>query len=481
MRGPRSPSSQSQRTKQMVIRSFQSEAAEIEDAPLPAHVRKTLHVAAAMMVILLVVACVFRMDRVVTSSFGQIVTAEPTIVIQPIDSSIIKRIAVREGERVSRGQILGELDPTFAVADVATLTDQLDSLDAEIARCEAEEANRPLAFHQSEGGGAQRYQALQTALYAQRQAELAAQTHAYDEQISQATASIHLIRNNIVRYGDRSKFTQELETIRSELAEQQLETRVNLLQTSDQKVELLRTLEEARNNLDVTEHQMEATRAARHALIRQCYAQTTQELVTARNNRAGAMEQLEKAKRHQDLVTLVAPEDAVVLRVAKLSIGSVLQPGEVFIELASLHSPVEAEITIDPREVGFLRPGDAVVLKLDPYNYAEHGYAEGTLGWISEGTFVSPDSGTGGSSNPAGTTSQSDAGVAARDAELRSATPFYKARVQITRTDFKNVPDDFRLLPGMTLSADIKVGTRSMIWYLASGFVRGLSESMREP
>jgi hemolysin D len=46
---------------------------------------------------------------------------------------------------------------------------------------------------------------------------------------------------------------------------------------------------------------------------------------------------------------------------------------------------------------------------------------------------------------------------------------------------FVNVPPKFRLIPGMTLQADVNVGTRPLAMYLLSGFLRGFGESMREP
>ena len=62
---------------------------------------------------------------------------------------------------------------------------------------------------------------------------------------------------------------------------------------------------------------------------------------------------------------LEAPEDAVVLKLAKLSVGSVLKEGDPFITLAPLGSPVEAEVHIATREIGFVRPGDNATLKFD--------------------------------------------------------------------------------------------------------------------
>jgi hemolysin D len=178
--------------------------------------------------------------------------------------------------------------------------------------------------------------------------------------------------------------------------------------------------------------------------------------VTARNGLDAAREQLAKAARHQDLVRLEAPEDAVVLTLAKLSVGSVLKEGDPFITLAPLRSPVEAEVRIAARDVGFVRPGDSAILKLDAFNFVEHGTAAGSVSWISEGAFTQDDNGS-------------------------PVDPYYKARIALTKVELKDVPDSFRLVPGMTLTADIKVGTRSVLMYILRGVIRGIDEAMREP
>jgi hemolysin D len=380
--------------------------------------------------------------------------------------------------------LLATLDPTFAAADVTALRLQLASLDAEIARCQAELAQRPFAFAPGNGPDAAKYAALQRSFYEQRKAQYDAQLNAFDAQIAQARATMTRLQVDGARYGNRAALAQQIENMRSQLARQQYESLLNLLLAKDQGVEMLRNMQADQNTLAETQQQIRTTMANRAAFIQQWRAQTSQELVTARNQRDAAQQQLDKAMRHKELVRLTAPDDAVVLRMAKLSVGSVLQPGETFIELALLTSPVEAEISINPRDIGFVRPGDAVTIKLDPYNYVEHGWAEGRLRWVSQGTFTTPEAGTAGMTNPAGTSTAGNpptSGDATQTALNQLTTPFYKARVTITRLALKNVPKDFRLLPGMTLTADIHVGTRSLFWYLARGLVRNVDEAMREP
>ena len=103
-----------------------------------------------------------------------------------------------------------------------------------------------------------------------------------------------------------------------------------------------------------------------------------------------------------------------------------------------------------------MRPGDPVTLKVDAFSYFEHGAAEGRLEWVSQGTFTV-------------------------DENSKPVAPFYKARVSIETMNFINVPQGFRLIPGMTLSADLDVGRRSVLQFVGGTVLHGMGEALREP
>jgi hemolysin D len=439
-----------------LIRLFQSETAEIGEGAEPKHRRLTLHALAALVACLVTIAALTQINRVVTSTLGVVVTNEPTIVLQALDPSIIKSIDVREGELVRSGQQLATLDPTFAAADVDALRLQLASLDAEIARCEAELARQPFTPLVSNRPGAAGYAALQQSYYNLRKAQFDAQIQADDEQIAQTEGTIAKLQGDEAWYADRAKVAASIETMRATLSAEQFGSRLSLLSATDQHLEIMRDLAFDRNGLVESEHQLGAAKASRDAFVQQWLSQVDQELLTARNARDAAREQLEKAEKHQDLVRLVAPEEVVVLKLAKLSVGSVLKEGDELIDLAPLRSPVEAALHIAARDVGFIRAGDAATIKLDAFNFVEHGTAEGKVRAISDGSFTVDDNGN-------------------------TVDPYYKVEIEFTSVKLKDVPAGFRLIPGMTLSADIHVGTRSVFFYLVKGMVQGIGEAMREP
>ena len=135
---------------------------------------------------------------------------------------------------------------------------------------------------------------------------------------------------------------------------------------------------------------------------------------------------------------------------------SVLKEGDTLMTLAPMNAPVEAEIQVASRDVGFVRVGDPVTIKIDAFNFAEHGMVEGAVKWISEDAFTTDDNGV--------------------------ATPaYYRVRVTIMAIKLVDVPSTFRLIPGMTLVGEVKVGTRVPGAYLVGGLIHGVGEAMREP
>jgi HlyD family secretion protein len=197
--------------------------------------------------------------------------------------------------------------------------------------------------------------------------------------------------------------------------------------------------------------------------VEKWHSDTGTELVTVRNELDVTRQNLEKAQKLSDLASLDAPADAVVLKVGKVSSGSVAGGGaqgagsqDPLFTLVPLDAPQEADVNVDARDIGFIKVGDPVQLKLDAYQFMRHGTARGVIKTISEGSFTTDDNNT-------------------------PVPPYFKVRAAITEAHLRNVPADFRLIPGMTLKGDIMVGRRTILSYLVEGGLRTGSEAMREP
>ena len=173
--------------------------------------------------------------------------------------------------------------------------------------------------------------------------------------------------------------------------------------------------------------------------------------------RDSVRDQLQKANRRQSMVVLYSPADAVVLEVAKISIGSIVKEAEPVFTLVPIGDVLEADIQIDSQDIGYVKQGASGFVKIDAFPFQKHGTISGRLRTISQDAFRRDPSAAAGS-----------------DA-------YYGGRLALGRLRLDNMPEQASLLPGMTLTAEIVVGKRSVISYLLWPLTKATSESIREP
>jgi type I secretion membrane fusion protein, HlyD family len=452
------PAAREEAAAEQAVNDFQSETAEIQGRPDPLSTRLTLLIAGAMVVSVITWASFAMLDRVV-SARGKMASLDPSIVVQPLELAIIKSLDARPGDVVHAGTVLATLDATFAQADVTQLERRLDALNALTARLEAEYVDRPFQPALAPLGSDV---ATQLELWGNRQAQLQAQLSSYDERIARARSAISSRQREYTQMLASLSIVREIEGVRGELYELKVGSRLNKLIATNSRVEAERTLANLKASEEEARHELDDQRAQREAFLQNWRSTTALDLVRARSERDVLIEQLTKAQKKRDLVTLTSPVDAVVLERANRSVNSVVQGAEALFTLVPLDAPLEAVVSIDAKEIGFVRPGDPVAVKFDAYNYQQHGFAEGVVLSISEDSIAA---------NRDGSLGKPDQGTAL----------FYRARIKITKQELRNVPADFRVMPGLPLTAEISVGERSVMGYLLRPLLRGLSDSMREP
>ena len=165
---------------------------------------------------------------------------------------------------------------------------------------------------------------------------------------------------------------------------------------------------------------------------------------------------------------LRAPEDGVVLELGQRSIGSVAKEAEPLITLVPRGNKIEAEVDVDSADVARLRVGDSVRVKLDALPFQRHGTIDGTVRVITENSF-----------QPDKSAAQPQGPQTGKDPDGKPA--FFRARITLGPLTLQDVPRDFRLIPGMTSTAEILVGKRTIISYLLDPVIRVFDESLREP
>lgn len=429
---------------------FQPDALAIETRAPPRATRATLYVIAALIVSAVAWAAWSEVDRIVVAE-GRLVTTTPNLVVQPLEVSMIRSIAVAPGDVVRAGDTLATLDPTFAAADAAQLAARLASRNAQLARLEAEIAG---AEYRAPPGAAEE-ERLQEAAFLQRRAWRGARLRDLEERSARATAAIATAERDGESLVGRLEVLRELEAMRTQLLASQTGSRVALLEVRNQRLDLEGRAENLRLRAVELRHELEATRAERDAFLEEQRRTAFEELVRLRDERDAIAEELAKAAMRRRISVLTAPADAVVLQVADRSVGSVLREAEPLVTLVPLNVPLEAELVVEARDIGRVALDQPVRIKLDAWPYQEHGTLSGSLRTISEGVFT-------------------------REGEQRAGA-IYRARARIEAAELRGVPASFRVIPGMTVTGEIKAGRRNVLSYFLHPFLRGLDEGLREP
>jgi membrane fusion protein, hemolysin D len=254
--------------------------------------------------------------------------------------------------------------------------------------------------------------------------------------------------------------------MRKELESKQAGSRLNTLLSMDSRAEMERALGNAQQTAEGAKRDQDALAAERDAYIRGWQAETSQKLSEVTGKASDARELLNKAKLRRQLVELRSEIDAVVQSVAKVSVGSVMQSGQQFITLVPANAPLEIEANISGHDNGFVHLHDPVAIKFDTFPYSQYGMAEGIV------RIVSPDS----------FTTQSETRNPTSNVPVPTTTEvFYRSRITIDQVALHDVPTGFHVIPGMPVTADIKVGKRTVLQYLLGLMMPVAKEGMREP
>jgi hemolysin D len=442
-----------------VVGAFESETAAVFLATAPAREHITLYTLVGVIFLTTLLCTVVNLDIVVTGT-GIVSPVSGLLYISPFDTGIIKKVNVRPGDVVKKGASLATLDPTFTQADLEQLQEHLNSDEAVVTREEAEVGDRPFIVAKTD-----HVWALQNGIWLKRQGEYRSDVHNFDSQINSSEAIIAQYESDVRKYTERLKIAGDVENLYQPLLDKGYVSKLQLMSATDSRTEMSRLFADAQQQVASNRQTANALRAQRDAYIQKWHSDTGAQLILDKNDFDQTRDSLTKAEKLRNLVSLDAPEDAIVLKIGKVSPGSVyggqgqdaLNPvGEPLFTLMPVNAPLFADIMVQTQDIGFVKLGQRVQIKFDAYRFTEYGMAAGVVKTISDNSFTV-------------------------DQNNQPTLPYFKVHVAITDLKLRHLPKNFRLMPGNTLSGDVMVGERTIISYLVEGILRQTSNAMREP
>ncbi|UZE48467.1 HlyD family type I secretion periplasmic adaptor subunit [Rhodopseudomonas sp. P2A-2r] len=456
-------------------RQFLPAALEILETPASPIGRAIGMTIILFFVIAIVWAVVGHVDIIATAS-GKVVPSGRTKTIQPLEAGTVSAILVQDGDRVSNGQVLIELDQTVTLAERRHVAQDLLASRLDVARLSALRGgfgNDKVAPDLVPPPGALPSDVSRARLSMLAQAaEQSAKLASLDRQIEQKHAESDSVSATIAKIDASLPLVEEGATIRRKAMEIQygnhiayLDAQTRLVDQRNERLVQQRKLVEVAAARRAVEQQREQTKAGYER-------QVLSDLADAERKVDQLGQDLVKAERKAGEQVLRSPIDGTVQQLVLHTVGGVVTPAQQLMLIVPSDSTLEVEAMISNRDVGFVSEGQIVEVKIDTFNFTRYGLLQGKVVSVSQDAIVKD--------KPQDPSRARGGGALADTSEPAGQELLYSTRVALDRTVMKIDDRTVTLAPGMAVTVEIKTGTRRLIEYLMSPLLRYRHESLRE-
>lgn len=382
----------------------------------------------------------------IASAPGEVSTTIAAAPVQHLEGGIVAEVLVREGDVVTEGQPLMRMHDAAARAELGQLM-----IRHTVLRLQAQRLQAVVEGNLAPIGEASQLSGPQNLALASRLTALTDRLGTATEQAAQRGSDIRMLEAQARGLETQILlFQDEFETRRG-LARQGLTTRTNVLDAQRQLLaaqsdhqRLLGQAATARLALGEAEARITEIRSTAHDEARQEAARVAQEI-------AETDETIARMRDRSERTILRAPGAGILRGLSVHRPGSVVQPGAVLGEILPQNTGLAVDVRISPRDIGFVTVGQTVQVKVQSFDYARFGTVEGRVERISAGAFLD---------------------------EQRQ--PHYRVRVALTQGHVGADPRQARLVPGMTVQAEITTGQKTVMQYLLKPLYAVASTAFQE-
>lgn len=335
--------------------------AEIENEPVNP-LGRTMFWTLITLIVLTAIWLIFGKVDVVVSARGKIIPDGETKIIQPLETGVIKKILVKEGDFVRKGQTLIAIDPSTTQPQLSSLKANLEYTNLERKRLEAASKGKTFNTDGTEDAQTQNelYQSSVSDLKNQLQAKTAEikglneEVRNYQKQLSINSAKERRMNNvsDIIARNDIDKVKQEnsdfhskIQDLRQQIAQKQKEA------------DYIRSNFKTLNFKDLADRDKKA------------------------NELQANIKEIEFRKSQQNIVS---PVDGYVNTLLVHTAGGVVTPAEKLVSVVPLNAPIVVKATVMNKDIGFIRTGMPVLIKIDTFDFQKYGMINGVVKKVSK-------------------------------------------------------------------------------------------------
>lgn len=381
---------------------------------------------------------------------GQVVPTGQVQEVQHLEGGRIKAVFVEDGQMVEQGQVLMHLDSLVSESELHQALARAISLQLHRERLSAFMDDRTPDFAKIARPDSPEV-AEQILIFSHVRTSKAAARDVLLRQIAQHKAELAELRALEKTLRDRAAYFKEEMGISRKLHKEGLISRSELLALEGDYSKITGEVDaipsqrsRIRNKIAESESRLSQVDSEykENALI---------ELERIVNDLNQVQEVIRRHQRLVDLAEIRSPVAGIVHGLTTHTIGGVVSAGQTIVKVVPSDRELVAEVRISPADVGHIKVGQPVTLKFLSYDFARYGGIDGALAQISATTFPAAD-----------------------------GQPYYKGVVTFEGTQLHGRKGSFPILPGMTLTGDIKTGDKTVLEYILRPIYASSQQALQE-
>jgi len=398
-------------------------------------------------VLFLIWAAIVDVDEI-TRGDAKVIPSRQLQVLQSLDGGIVSKIEVKEGDMVTEGQILLQVDSTRFESSVRENRSQWLSLLSKAARLRAIGEEKPFVPPPEAVAEDPRTVDEERRLYETATSELNAQLQIARQQLAQRSQELNEAQ------AKQRQAAQAFDSTSRELAV----TKPLLSSGAVSEVELLRLERDVarfRGERDIAGSQIARVQAAISESQRKIqevelsfrntaskeYSDTMAKLNSLVQSGTGLADRVKQS-------ALRSPVKGTIKRLLVNTVGGVVQPGRDVVEIVPLEGRLMLEAKVAPRDIAFLKPGQRAIVKFTAYDFSIYGGLNASLEHIGADSVTDEHGNT-----------------------------FYTVRVA---TDKTTLAGNLPIIPGMVAEVDIITGKKTILSYLLKPVLRAKASALTE-
>lgn len=443
---------------------FSPSLLRIQSQPPAPFARAILHLLLLLLFLLILWAAFGKLDVVATAE-GKLIPQTYLKIVQPFEQGMVREILVSEGEQVKAGQILMRLDTTMSDADGKAINADYLGKQITLRRIDAELTDQEFKRESTD---------LEV-LYNESLAQYRANRLAYQSALAEEHSIHDKAQSDLAAAQQaRTKLTQVLPHYREQAqayADLAKDGYVSKLAATDKEREHIEKEQDLKTqNHIITSAQATLTSSSRK--LEQISADYRQKLQAERADNSDKLDKTQaevtKQQYRNGLLELKAPQDGIIKDLATHTIGTVISPGTILMTLVPKDEILRAEVWVSNEDVGFIHLGEPTKIKFASYQFQKYGMVDGKVAHLSADATDNTQQGAGQSAPPP-------------SAKSPNGQPFsYRALVDLKAQELLVDGVRHALSPGMQVTAEIHLGTRTILEYLLSPVMGAFQEAGRE-